>query len=106
MNLKLRRHIQAIKYGWVDAKAIAVQNNVNRFTVYRDILKFYRKYNIWSYHYKKDQLWGRPEEEKIDIAQKVGKFFKQRDLFVQYKYDERKFLNKYASLKYECIFVC
>ena len=40
MNLKLRRHIQAIKYGWVDAKAIAVQNNVNRFSVYRDILKF------------------------------------------------------------------
>ena len=101
MNLKLRRHFQAIKYGWMDAKKIAAQNNANRFAVYLDILKYYRQYDLWSYHYRIENLWILPEDQKTEIAQRVGALFKKRDEYVQYKYDERKFLHKYASMKYE-----
>lgn len=101
MNLKLRRHFQAVKYGWIDAKKIAKQKHANRLAVYRDILKYYREYNLWSYHYRSDDLWNLPEEEKKEIAQRVGALYKQRDVFVQHKYEERKFLHKYTSMKYE-----
>lgn len=101
MNLKLRRHFQIIKYGWIDAKKIAIQNDASRWAVYKDILKYYRLYGIWSYHYKDNNLWNLPEEEKVRIANRDGALFKQRDAFVQYKYEERKFLHKWSSMKYE-----
>ncbi len=101
MNLKFRRHLQALKYGWIDSNDIAIQNKVSHFTVFRDILKYYRRYNLWSYHYKKDQLWGKTEEQKEEIAKKVGAIYKQRDIYVQYKFEERRFLSKYSSLRYE-----
>lgn len=101
MNLKLRRYFQAVKYGWIDAKKIAEQKHANRLAVYRDILKYYREFNLWSYHYRSENLWNLPEEEKKGIAQRVGALYKQRDVFVQHKYEERKFLHKYASMKYE-----
>ena len=101
MNIKLRRDFQVVRYGWSDAKIIANQSNVSRVAVYKDILKYYRLYNLWSYHYRKDNLWNLPEDQKKEIAQRVGALYKQRDIYVQYRYDEHKFLHKYASMKYE-----
>ncbi len=101
MLLKVQRLFQVVRYGWLDAKSIAASNNTNAVAVYFDILKYYRLYGLWSYHYKKDNLWVKPEEEKIEIAKRVGELFKQRDHFVLYKYQERKFLSKYSSMKYD-----
>ena len=101
MNIKLRRGFQVVRYGWSDAKTIANQSNVSRIAVYKDILKYYRLYNLWSYHYRTYDLWNLPEEKKIEIAKRVGALYKQRDSYVQYKYDEKKFLYKYSSMRYE-----
>lgn len=101
MSLKYQRFFQVIRYGWTDAKSIATQNNAYAFAVYLDILKHYRLYGLWSFHYKKDNLWNKSEEQKKEIAQRVGDLYKQRDLFVQYRFDERRFLAKYSSMKYD-----
>lgn len=74
MNLKRRRFFQVLKFGWIDSKAIADEYRANRIKVYRDILHFYKLYNLWSFHYRKENLWILPEKEKVEIAQKMGKY--------------------------------
>lgn len=90
-----------MKYGWTDSKAIAKEYHANRFSIYHDIWRYYRLYNLWSYHYRKENLWILPEKEKIEIAKKYGKQFKDRDDFVMFNYKNRKFLSKWTKLKYE-----
>lgn len=101
MNLKRRRFFQVLKFGWIDSKAIADEYRANRIKVYRDILHFYKLYNLWSFHYRKENLWILPEKEKVEIAQKMGEIFRKRDEFVEYNYANRKFLSKWTKLKYE-----
>ena len=100
MNLKRRRFFQVLKYGWVDSKAIANEFHANRILIYRDIIHFYRLYNLWSYHYRNERMWALPENEKIELAQKIGEKFKKRDDFVIYNYANKRFLSKWTNLKY------
>ena len=100
-HLKFRRKIQAIRYAWYDSKVVAEQNKANRMAVYKDMRHYYRLYNCWSNYYREADLWNKPLDEKIAMATKQGELFTMRDKYVQHRFAERAFLNKYTGMKYE-----
>lgn len=100
-HLKFRRKIQAIRYAWYDSKVVAEQNKANRMAVYKDMRHCYRLYNCWSNYYREADLWNKPLDEKIAMATKQGELFTMRDKYVQHRFAERAFLNKYTDMKYE-----
>ena len=100
-HLKLKRKFQALRYAWNDSKVVAEQNNASHMAVYKDMLHCYRLYNCWSNYYRDADLWNKPLDEKIAMATKQGNLFTMRDEYVRYKFEERAFLSKYSSMKYD-----
>ena len=101
--MKIKRLLQVHKYGWRDAKEIASRSEVKmgRWAVFCDIMRCFKQYYLFSNQYKSNELWHFSESERVPLAEKLGNLNKQKDRFVDFYYDNWKFLDKYTSIKWQ-----
>ncbi len=101
--MDFRRLKQVFKYGWLDAKTINGEPNIDksRLAVFCDILHCYLKYNVWSNQYKKEKLYSLSGEQRETICLKYQEKNTKRDKWVKEFFNNYKFLNKWSSFKYE-----
>lgn len=108
MKIKTKRVFQVVKYGWLDATAIAKETGKGVFRVYADILKSYREYSIWSNQYRTEHFWALSEKER----ERVGSYYKDMNEYhdlvaertVEWRKEHsknRRFLAKYSSMQYD-----
>ena len=101
--IKRRRIRQVLMYGWKDAGEISKYPDVNksRLSIFLDILRCFRQYYLFSNQYKSNRVWGKNEDERFELGCTIGKSNKSRDEWHDDFYENRKFLNKYTSRRYE-----
>jgi acetyltransferase-like isoleucine patch superfamily enzyme len=99
--LRRKRLFQVIKYGWSDAKKIARETRNFRLYEYYLLLKSFNKYYVFSNQYFGKKLYALSPEDKETIADKIGKKNIQRDNWIVDKYNNRRFIEKWSSLKWE-----
>lgn len=102
MNLK--RLKQVIIYGWKHAKQAMIIEKKGiffRIKIFIDILYCYNTYKMWSNQYLQEQFWALTKEERKE----QGKIYKEkgiaRDEWQKDFCENRNFLYKYTSRKYE-----
>lgn len=100
--IKHKRLRQVICYGWKDAKELSESQEVelSRWYIYKDILNCFRKYYVFSNQYKKNKFWMLPKNERLQLAEHIGIINKQRDEWIDYYYDNWRFLSKYRDMKW------
>ena len=101
--MKNRRIRQIIKYGWKDAGKIVSSPDVkkSRIAVFLDIWSCFRKYYLFSNQYKDNKFWSLEENERCEMARKIGNINKEKDNYVDVHYSDWRFLSKYTSLKWQ-----
>lgn len=101
--MKNKRIRQVIKYGWKDAGEISGYSDVNksRISIFLDIWGCFRKYYVFSNQYKSKQFWLLSENERFDMASKMGAANKEKDKYIDVHYSDWKFLSKYTALKWQ-----
>jgi len=92
-----------IKYGWADSKVISTQPDVkqNRLSVFVDIVRCFLKYGLWSNQYRKETFWKLTPEQRDSIGKAYSEKNKIRNTWVKEYFNNRKFLSKWSSYKYE-----
>ena len=102
--MKRRRLSQVFQYGWKDACEISnyVDVKKSKFAIFVDILSCFINYYSFSNQYKKNKIWNLPKAERKELLLKIGNANRKRDEWVDYEYENRKFLRKYTSRKYQC----
>ena len=100
---KRRRFGQVIRFGWKDAGLIAKKEDVNRsrIAIYFDILSCFRKYYVYSKQYVSNAFYSKTDFERKSLAESIGASNKKADDWADDYYENRKFLHKYTSFKYE-----
>ncbi len=99
--LQRKRIVQAIKYGWSDAKKISTETGKSRWHEYITYLSFFRKHYVFSNQYMKERLWSLSEEDRKRRGEEIGKTNHQHDDWVIDMYQNRKFIAKWSQLKWE-----
>ena len=99
--LQRKRVFQAVQFGWRDAKEIAKESGKNRIKEYYNFLMCFKQYYVFSNQYFSKRLWAIPKEERECIAKKFGDENRRHDDWVVDKYHNRKFIEKWSSLKWE-----
>lgn len=99
--LQRKRIVQAIKYGWADAKKISAETGTSRWHEYITYLSFFRKHFVFSNQYIKERLWTLSEEDRELRGKEIGKTNHQHDDWVIDMYQNRKFIAKWSQLKWE-----
>lgn len=95
------RFLQVLEYGWNDAHEIASSTSNSRVAIYLDIIKSYFKYSLWSNQYKKHKFWELDETQRDEIGNKLGAVNREHDKWINEWHQERKFIQKYSSIKYD-----
>lgn len=102
MNLKRIR--QVCSYGWKHASLIAqreTENNVFRMKIFGDILYCFYKYKMWSNQYLKESFYKLSKEERETIGNRYRQSGLLRDEWYRDFVENRKFLARYTSRKFE-----
>lgn len=100
--LKRKRYYQVIRYGWTDARKIAKETGNTWFREYYSLLKCFYKHFVFSNQYTNKRLWALSSEEKEALARDIGKRNIQHDNWAIDKYNNRKFITKWSSVKWGC----
>lgn len=96
--LRCKRMIQVIRYGWSDAKAISKDSGRSAVCEYINLLLYFRRFYVFSNQYKKC-LWALDDKETL--ALKIGKQNLKRDNWIIDKYENRRFIQKWSSQKWD-----
>lgn len=101
--MNFRRIKQVWKYGKKHAEKISSENpSLKKGVIFRDILRCYWKYNMWSNQYLKEKFWTLSSEKKDVIGNQYKEKNRNRNRWVaEYELNHR-FLNKWKSYKWEC----
>lgn len=102
MNLK--RLKQVITYGWKHAEqAMRIEKKgiFFRIKIFIDILYCFNTYKMWSNQYLKEQFWTLTKEHRNKIGEIYKEKGKIRDEWQKDFSENRRFLLKYTSRKYE-----
>ncbi len=98
----MRRFLQVAKYGYIHAgEALKEGCLKSRISVFFDIMLCYSKYGMWSNQYMAEKMYRLNTEEKRTIGEKYRKQNEIRDAWQRDFQDNKKFLIKYSSKKYE-----
>lgn len=102
--MKHRRLSQIFLYGWKDAGEISNFTDVkkSKIAIFIDILICFKDYYLFSNQYKKFKIWNLPIEERKELLSKIGKANRKRDLWIDNEFENRIFLKKFTSRKYQC----
>lgn len=101
--MDFRRLKQVFEYGKKDAEAISQMQDVNlsKASIFRDILKCYFKYGLWSNQYKKEKFWQLSPEQRDEIGKKYQLKNKEREEWLKDFFANHRFSIKWSSFKYE-----
>lgn len=100
--IKQKRIRQVLYYGWKDAKDIIKSQNsgVSLFILYKDIIDCFRKYYLFSNQYKEHRFWTLSKNERLELGTRIGTVNRRRDEWVDYYYNNWKFLCKYKGMQW------
>ena len=101
--MDFRRIKQVVKYGKKDAEIISKMPEVNlsKSFIFRDILKCYFIYNLWSNQYKKEKFWQLNDAQRKEIGTRYKQKNKDREEWLKDYFENHQFLNRWKSFKYE-----
>lgn len=102
-SIKGKRFRQVLLFGWKDAGEISRYPDVtrSRFSIFLDIWHCFRKYYLFSNQYKAKRFWAITDDERLDIAQKLGNSNLEKDKWIDIHYGDWKFLSKYTSISWQ-----
>lgn len=100
--LKRKRYYQVIRYGWTDARKIAKETGNSWLREYYNLLMCFYKHYVFSNQYTNNRLWALSSEEKEALAHDIGEKNIQHDNWAIDKYNNRKFITKWSSLRWGC----
>ncbi len=99
-----RRFKQIIKYSLIHSKSIQIKENqssIVRFIIVADMFYCFFKYKMWSNQYLKEEFYKKVRSERELIGNEYKVKGIERDKWQKDFVENRKFLNKYNSKKYE-----
>lgn len=104
--MSIRRNFNRIinvrKYGKIHALQIVSEHpELKQKVIFRDILRCYRKYRLFSNQYKKEKFWMLSEEQREIIGNKNKKKFLKNEHWLDDFFQNGRFLNKWKRFKYE-----
>lgn len=101
--MRLRRLLQVLKYGRNDADIISKSSEVrlSKSVIFRDIIKCYFKYDLWSNQYRKECFWQLPKARREEIGQKYKQKNSDKEDWLKDYFENYRFLNKWKSFKFE-----
>lgn len=100
---KINRLQQVVKYGWHHAGQIKSKEAVeqSRISLFCDIFSCYLRYGMWSNQYLKDRFWELEKSERKEIGTAYQERNKERELWVDDFYKNRKFIAKWSRYEIE-----
>lgn len=104
--MSIRRNFNRIvnvrKYGKIHALQIVSEHpELKQKVIFRDILRCYRKYRLFSNQYKKEKFWMLSEEQREIIGNKNKEKFLRNERWLDDFFQNGRFLNKWKRFKYE-----
>lgn len=100
MYLIFKRIQQVVKYGWQHSRTLANKKK-SRLYILVDMLYCFFTYKMWTNQYVKEKFYLKNKELRKSVGEKYYKAGKERDAWQKDFVDNRRFLNKYSSKKYE-----
>ena len=99
----LKYLLKAVLFGWKESGVISTKTSCSkkRISIYLDIIKCSRKYQIDSSQYSDYLFFSLSEEEKEKKGRDLNDLNSKRDNWSTIYYDNWKFLNKYSNFKWE-----
>ncbi len=104
MSLLFKRQKQLLQYGWLHSGIIMTEcakGFVYRVQVFFDIISCYYKYKMWSNQYLSEKFYLFNKEDRVAIGNRYKERGVIRDNWQKDFVENRKFLLKYTSRKYE-----
>lgn len=104
MSLLFKRQKQLLQYGWLHSGIIMTEcakGFVYRVQVFFDIISCYYKYQMWSNQYLSEKFYSLNKEDRVAIGNRYKERGIIRDNWQKDFVENRKFLLKYTSRKYE-----
>lgn len=103
---------QVSKYAWLDSQDLLNKKQKtedpeysnlgsSRMSIYLDIMLCFLKYNVRSIQYIKGKFWLLNSEQRKTEAFKFSKENAYRNEWIKWWYENRRFIHKYSSLKYD-----
>lgn len=104
--MNIRRNYNRIKnlwkYGKIHAAQIVAEHPEEKQSViFRDILRCYFKYRLFSNQYKKEKFWTLSEEQRDIIGKKNKEIYYNKERWLDDTFQNNRFLNKWKRYKYE-----
>ena len=106
--MDISRVKQVIKYGWKHAGQVMQNENMNiffRLRIFIDILYCFFAYKMWSNQYLQEHFWNLSVIQRRELGIAYKKRGLDRDEWQKDFRDNRKFLYKYTSRKYELYYL-
>ena len=104
MSLLFKRQKQLLQYGWLHSGIIMTEcakGFVYRVLVFFDIISCYYNYKMWSNQYLSEKFYFLNKEDRVAIGNRYKERGIIRDNWQKDFVENRKFLLKYTSRKYE-----
>lgn len=104
MNIFFKNTLRVLYYGWSDSRKIVSKKKGgvnNRISVYIDMIRCFKKYNVLSSQYLNYELYKLPNQEKENICNRLMEKNKDRDHWEIVYNNNWQFLNKYSSLAWD-----
>lgn len=104
MSLLFKRQKQLLQYGWLHSGIIMTEcakGFVYRVQVFFDIISCYYRYKMWSSQYLSEKFYLLNDEDRVVIGNRYKEKGTIRDNWQKDFVENRKFLLKYTSRKYE-----
>lgn len=104
MSLLFKRQKQLLQYGWLHSGIITTEcakGFVYRVQVFFDIISCYYKYKMWSNQYLSEKFYLLSKEDRAIVGNRYKERGIIRDNWQKDFVENRKFLLKYTSRKYE-----
>lgn len=102
--MDIRRFFQVSHYAWIQSQDISKTEGKGfgyRLSIYIDMIFCFLKYRMWTNLYIKESFWTKNKEERELLGAKCKEEGIKRDAWQKDFRENRKFLIKYANIKYE-----
>lgn len=102
--MDIRRFFQVSHFAWAQSKGISKDEGIglySRVRIYIDMIYCFLKYRMWTNQYIKEQFWARNNEDRERIGADYFEKGKVRDAWQKDFRENRRFMIKYANIKYE-----
>ena len=95
---------QVLCYAWLHSAEVKQREGKSvssRVFIFIDMMRCFLKYRMWTNQYVKECFYSKTDDEREHVGTQYLKAGMERDEWQRDFRDNRKFLNKYSSKKYE-----